>query len=86
MTDETPQRILEAIPRARWPRALAAILLTGFTKHPDTLLALVLAGEATFLAAAEGSDTFGLTRKEYKTIYKRLCHAATRMGISTRVQ
>lgn len=80
------QRYLAAIPRDRWPRALAAILLEGMTKHPDVLLMLVTQGESQFVEVGLRTDEFGLTRKEYQHIYKRLCRAAVRLGLPTRVQ
>lgn len=86
MTHDDQQAAFKSIPRERWPRALAAVLLQGFTNHPEVLLSLVLAGEDLFVDVAERHDQFGLTRKEYKHIYKRLCRAATRLGLTTRVQ
>lgn len=80
------QDVLKDVPRERWAGALAMLLLKGFTDHPDVLLALVVQGEARFVAVGVATDRHGLTKGDYRQIYRRLARAATRLGYATRIQ
>lgn len=78
--------LLKAIPRERWAGALAMLLVQGMTSNPMAFTQLVVQGEDVFVAAGVRTDQYGLTRREYKHIYRRLCRAAKRLGLSTVVQ
>lgn len=80
------QDLLKAIPRERWAGALGRLLVQGFSSNPAALIQLVVQGEDVFVKLGERTDRYGLTRAEYRQIYRRLCRAAKRMGLSTVVQ
>jgi len=50
------------------------------------LHSVVVGGEAEFVVACLLSDQYGLTRTEYKRIYKRLARAAKHMGLTATIQ
>lgn len=77
---------LEDIPHARLVYALGALLLQGFTNHPGALHNVILEGEQRFVDACLITDKYGMSRADYKRIYKRLARAATRMGLTATIQ
>lgn len=72
---------LNKIPRERWARALCMILVESMTRAPEALLHVIDQGEAKFVRAGQTTDRYGITKDEYRWIFKQLKHEARRLGL-----
>lgn len=68
-------------PRERVATALAEMLLNGFTQRPEVLVDIVRKGEDEFVKVGIQTDRQGLTKGDYRKIFRKLERAHDALGL-----
>jgi hypothetical protein len=69
------------IPRDRLAHVLGMILAKGLMAQPQALISIVIEGEDVFVTRCLATDRHGISREEYRTIYRKLARKAKHMGL-----
>lgn len=68
------------IPRERWARALAHIIVEGSQENPLLLFEIAAGGRAAFVKRGLATDLYWLKAADYEDVYDRIVVAANKRG------